>query len=45
MRHHRWRLQRVRRIPPLKGMNALQLRKIVAGTFKVRDRAALSAKP
>jgi ComF family protein len=37
-------LKRVRRTPPLKGMNSLQRRKTVAGAFAVRDKAAIAGK-
>jgi ComF family protein len=37
-------LRRHRRTPPLKGMNALQRRKAVAGAFRVRDPASVKGK-
>jgi ComF family protein len=37
-------LRRMRRTPPLKGMSPLQRRKIVAGAFRVRDKAAIAGK-
>src|SRR4051794_40222493 len=37
-------LRRVKRTPPLKGMSPLHRRKIVAGAFKVTDKAALAGK-
>jgi ComF family protein len=37
-------LRRVRRTPPLKGMSPLQRRRIVAGAFRVRDKAAIAGK-
>src|SRR6476620_9108935 len=37
-------LRRVRRTPALKGMSPQQRRKVVAGAFRVRDRAAIAGK-
>lgn len=37
-------LRRIRRTPPLKGMNALQRRRTVAGAFRVRDKSAIAGK-
>jgi predicted amidophosphoribosyltransferase len=37
-------LRRVRRTPPLKGMSLQQRRRVVAGAFKVADRAAIDGR-
>jgi ComF family protein len=37
-------LRRTRRTPPLKGMNALQRRKTVAGAFRIIDKSAVAGK-
>jgi ComF family protein len=37
-------LSRIRRTPPLKGMSPLQRRRVVAGAFRVRSKAAIAGK-
>jgi predicted amidophosphoribosyltransferase len=37
-------LRRTRRTPPLKGTSPLQRRRIVAGAFRVADKAAIAGK-
>ena len=44
LRTHLLVLRRHKRTPPLKGMSPLQRRKIVAGAFKVTDKAAVAGR-
>ena len=44
LRTHPLVLRRHKRTPPLKGMSPLQRRKIVAGAFKVTDKAAVAGR-